>query len=200
MAPPLQYFPYLDNDELTTDIHEEVKDQVWIWANVGTTYIEANDLPKSQMDMEGTATISLNRYHELRMTVPSLTSKTRNHKHLANTGVRHMGRNSTPWKSHWKWEVPACYQRFTLDAEERPIMLGSEGYGSPIFSQGLYAHDQPKALHQEGNNDLQFYTPQHPSRHKVDKALVKLADLGVCADVLRHCQATTHKNKMLGWM
>ncbi|KAH9010167.1 hypothetical protein EDB83DRAFT_2322542 [Lactarius deliciosus] len=93
---------------------------------------------------------------------------------------------------------PAKYLRFALDPNEKPVMLGSEGYGCPIYSQGLYAHEQPIALHQERDEDLQIHNTQFTSRHEVDKALVLLADPGVCADVLHYHQAITQKHELLG--
>ncbi|KAH9055104.1 hypothetical protein EDB83DRAFT_2316242 [Lactarius deliciosus] len=203
MAPPLQYFLYLNNNELMTDIHEEVEDQVWIWANIGTTYVEANNLPKSQTDMEGTTTISLNR-RLLQAAVERTHADEAEARGVLTTGAVPRVEDNGPITNieDAQPQAPGEHWHAAYGEEQYPmeIPLEAGGYSSPIFSQGLYMHDQPKALCQEGDNDLQFYTPQHLSCHEVNKVLVKLADLGVCADVLRHSQVTTHKNEMLGRM
>ncbi|KAH9022752.1 hypothetical protein EDB83DRAFT_2658852 [Lactarius deliciosus] len=238
MPPTPEYFPYFDEAELEQNVHDDIEDQVWLWANVEGVYNPANDSPITREDMAGTTTI---QHHNVHMRPTE--ARNRHRRRLQREAVEHVREqeqtaqriltgegerlvpdvidleedsNQSPgdsWRAAYAEEQyqmdiplgtggrgPARYLRFALDPEQHPVMLGSEGYGYPAYSQGLYAHDQPTALRKDGDEDLQIYDTQFTSRHEVDKALVLLADPGVCADVLRYRQAMTRKNELLGKM
>ncbi|KAH9017774.1 hypothetical protein EDB83DRAFT_2528552 [Lactarius deliciosus] len=238
MSSSPQYFPYFNEAELEQDVHDDIEDQVWLWANVGAFYNPANDSPVTRDDMAGTTMVQLNNVH-----MRPAEARNRHRCRLQREAVEHtreqertarriltgegeqlipdvidldQDNNQSPgdsWRAAYAEEQypmdipleaggqgPTKYLRFALDPEQKPVMLGSEGYGFPAYSQGLYAHDQPIASHREGDKDLQIYDTQFTSRHEVNKALVLLADPGVCANVLWYQQAISHKNELLGKM
>ncbi|KAH9022430.1 hypothetical protein EDB85DRAFT_1895244 [Lactarius pseudohatsudake] len=94
----------------------------------------------------------------------------------------------------------ARYLRFTLDAEGRPTVLGSEGAGRPAYSSRLYACPQPREQHTPNNDSLALYDSHHASRHDIDLALARLGDPGVCAEVLRYRGLACRKEQLLGQM
>ncbi|KAH9020398.1 hypothetical protein EDB85DRAFT_1896200 [Lactarius pseudohatsudake] len=94
----------------------------------------------------------------------------------------------------------ARYLRFTLDAEGRPTVLGSEGAGRPAYSSGLYARPQPREQHTPDDDSLALYDSHHASRHDIDLALARLGDPGVCAEVLRYRGSARRKEQLLGQM
>ncbi|KAH9040625.1 hypothetical protein EDB85DRAFT_1886738 [Lactarius pseudohatsudake] len=94
----------------------------------------------------------------------------------------------------------ARYIRFTLDAENRPTILGLEGAGRPAYSSGLYAKPYPANEHTTDDDSLALYDSQHASRHDIDLALARLGNPGVCAEVLRYHSSARRKDQLLGQM
>ncbi|KAH9039247.1 hypothetical protein EDB85DRAFT_1887448 [Lactarius pseudohatsudake] len=94
----------------------------------------------------------------------------------------------------------ARYLRFTLNAEGRPTLLGSEGTGRPAYSSRLYAHPQPAEQHTPDDDSLALYDLHHASHHNINLALARLGDPGVCAEVLRYRGSVRCKEQLLGQM
>ncbi|KAH9037407.1 hypothetical protein EDB83DRAFT_2318593 [Lactarius deliciosus] len=97
------------------------------------------------------------------------------------------------------WHLAAADEDYPINKQEGADWHGT--YTSQWINRtgrcmGLYTRPQLAALHTPADDDLQIYDPEHPSRHEINLTLVRLADPGICAEVLRFQQSLRLKRDM----
>jgi hypothetical protein len=92
--------------------------------------------------------------------------------------------------------VEAQYIAYYLGAEN-PYMMGTMGYGHPIYGAPLMAKEDVAGPPDEDSTHVTF-EPTHVFYNQINEAIQAIGDPGLTADVAGYCRITKRRAKL--WM